>query len=385
LKENKLLEFCVTEAERQNVAAVLEHGTNRKAAEVLGKACSTVGESIKRVRDRAALQGFAPEHDMTKTAPDTHFVKGTSTLYGENGEIKVQWIKTEKKLEDQYKVMKEIAESLSDAIPVVEKRDFDGQCSEDTLTVYPLGDPHIGMLAWGEECGMDWDLKIAEEKYGAVFSSLCNASPASKEALIINLGDYFHADNLAGVTSRSGHSLDMDGRYAKMVRVGVRILRGMVEKALDKHEKVRVINVTGNHDDVSSMFLSVAMSEMYRNEPRVTVDDSPTAFHYYRFGSNLIGTHHGHSTKMDKLPLLMATDKSKDWGETKHRYWYTGHIHHDSKKEFSGCVVESFRTLAAKDSYAHWHGYRAAQDMKSIVIHKNYGEVARHTVNLMMV
>jgi hypothetical protein len=42
----------VTEAERQNVAAVLEHGTNRKAAEVLGKACSTVGESIKRVRDR---------------------------------------------------------------------------------------------------------------------------------------------------------------------------------------------------------------------------------------------------------------------------------------------------------------------------------------------
>jgi len=58
------------------------------------------------------------------------------------------------------------------------------------------------------------------------------------------------------------------------------------------------------------------------------------------------------------------------------------HIHHDTKTEFSGCSVESFRTLAAKDNYAHSGGYRAGQDSKALVIHKEYGEIERHTVNI---
>ncbi|MGG4646026.1 hypothetical protein [Pseudomonas aeruginosa] len=81
------------------------------------------------------------------------------------------------------------------------------------------------------------------------------------------------------------------------------------------------------------------------------------------------------------LPGVMATDRAKDWGETIHRYWYTGHIHHESKKEFPGCVVESFNTLAPADSYAHSGGYRARQNMKCVVLHKEHGEVARHTVS----
>jgi len=240
-------------------------------------------------------------------------------------------------------------------------------------------------MAWGEESGQDWDLKIATKAFTGVFKRLVNSTPSCKQAVIFNLGDYFHSDNMKGVTDRSGHVLDMDGRFAKMKRVGYKIMRMMIEHALEHHEKVRVINSIGNHDDTGAIDMAISLAEIYENEPRLTVDISPTPYHYVRFGATLIGTHHGHTTKADKLPLVMATDMASDWGEAKHRYWYTGHIHHDTMKEFSGCKVESFRTLAAKDAYATWHGYRAGQDSKAIVIHREHGEIERHTVNLDMI
>jgi hypothetical protein len=130
------------------------------------------------------------------------------------------------------------------------------------------------------------------------------------------------------------------------------------------------------------MFLSVALANIYENEPRVIIDISPAPFHYVRFGKVLIGAHHGHTCKADRLPGVMAADRARDWGETEYRYWMTGHIHHDTLKEYPGVKVESFRTLAAKDAYAAWGGYRSGQDSKCIVMHKEYGEVERHTVNI---
>jgi len=161
-------------------------------------------------------------------------------------------------------------------------------------------------------------------------------------------------------------------------------MRQCIESALERHEKVTVINVIGNHDDHSAMFLSVCLSNMYKNEPRVIINKEPTATHYYKFGKNLIGAHHGHSIKSDRLPLVMASEQPEYWGSTEYRVWYTGHVHHDSVKEYNGCTVETVRTLAAKDFYAVSHGYSALRDMKCVIHHKEFGEIERHTVGLNM-
>ena len=81
----------------------------------------------------------------------------------------------------------------------------------------------------------------------------------------------------------------------------------------------------------------------------------------------------------------MATDQPKEWGDTKHRYFYTGHIHHSSKmaqisKDHIGIEVESFRILAPADAWAMNKGYRSISDMKCIVMDSVHGEIARHTV-----
>ena len=93
----------------------------------------------------------------------------------------------------------------------------------------------------------------------------------------------------------------------------------------------------------------------------------------------------GDTVKPERLPGIMAADRPDDWGASRHRYWYTGHIHSKNAIEFPGVQWESFRTLAPADSYAASHGYRSGRDMVLIVHHRDFGEVERHRCDVGMV
>lgn len=386
-EDNKYLEYCNQHQLKCFTCYRTAKGHLGDGAKLAGMNYGPFRDVIKRIEMKAAKSGYAPDHDMKQTCPDGFLVKGVSTLYDQEGNPKIQWVKTERDNERRAEMMAEAIKAMCDdmpALPAVPLLDT-LNINPDLMAIYPLGDPHIGMLAWAEETGQDWDLKIAESKMCGVFHRLVFASPPCERAVIVNLGDFFHTDNMDGTTSRSGHSLDTDGRYAKMVQVGVKIIRQMVDSCLMRHKHVEIINAVGNHDDTGALFLSVCLANLYEDEPRVTVQDLPAPFHYFRWGTSLFGVHHGHTCKAANLPLVMATDQAKLWGDTEFRTWLTGHIHHDTRKEYAGCDVESFRTLSAKDAYATWGGYRARQDSKCLVIHKDYGEVERHTVNIKQV
>jgi hypothetical protein len=329
----------------------------------------------------AALQGYAPEHDMTHTVPDGFTVKGVSTLYDADGNVSAQWVKSQADAERRLEMLREACEAMASDLPKLKPRRASGKWDAGLLTVYPIGDPHIGALAWREEAGADWDLAIAERVHCAAMAALVEAAPATGQALIINLGDALHYDSMVPMTARSGNILDADGRYAKMVRVAIKVIRQCIESALERHKSVHVINAIGNHDETGAVWLSAALAHIYEREPRVTVDTSPAVFNYYRWGACLIGVHHGHTCKPDKLPGVMAADRAQDWGETRHRFWMMGHIHHASVKEYPGVTVESFGTLAAKDAYAAAGGWRSRESMTAIVLHKEHGEVARSMVS----
>jgi hypothetical protein len=340
-----------------------------------------IGKRINTLRERGLLP-----LDSGNYVSSGEVLKGSSTLYDEEGNIKLQWVKTDVEKTNQLDALKELVEELAEHLPVFDKKPYEkSYTSSDLMAVYPLGDPHIGMKAYKDEAGDDWDLIKAQEAFCGVFDRLVKTAPNCQKAVIVNLGDYFHRDNVAGVTERHKHVLDTDGNYMMMVDTGLKIMIQMIDSALEHHESVQVINMLGNHDDTGAMFLQAALKHMYQNEPRVDVGCTSSVFQYFQHGKCFFGVHHGHTCKSDKLPLVMATDKPKEWGYSDHRYWLTGHIHHDTRKEYSGCTVESFRTIAAKDAYAYAGGYRSGQDSKALVIHKDYGEVERHTINVAQV
>jgi len=378
----------ITPIQRMYLTTYVLLGTFTDVADRHGVNESTVRRIVTRLVEQHQLHKNAvPEH-MDMDVPSPLMVKGTSAMYGKDGTRRLHWVKTERAKQDMYDdlclAMKDLAQELP-KIPKVGRAS--ATVDPALLSVYPLGDPHIGLLCYTPEVGQDWDLAIAENMFLPLFNKLVAAAPPSEECLIIDLGDFWHYDGMEQKTMRSGHKVDADGRPSKMIQVGFRIMRQMIDSALLIHNIVNVKIMPGNHDDLGSIFLRVALHHIYEKNDRVAIDQSPNVFQYFEWGKNLIGVHHGDKCKMAALPMVMAADQPKAWGNAEFRHWYVGHFHNDSThvlsgKDQQGCKVETFRTIVGTEGYAHEAGYRSPQDGKAIVLHKEYGEIERYTVNI---
>ena len=228
--------------------------------------------------------------------PEGHSVKGVSALVNSDGEVQAKWIKTGLDRADQ--TIKEIQASFENFRPRARLTSNPDKTKSDLLTVYPIADSHIGALAWGAETGSgDYDTATATQRLRDTAQRLISSSPPASKAIILNLGDYFHMDDRLNQTPSSGNRLDVDGRYQKVVWAGVEAMRDVVDMALQKHHKIILRNLPGNHDPHSSFALTCAMKMYYEHEPRVVVESDPGEFFFYRFGVTLIGAHHGHRAK----------------------------------------------------------------------------------------
>jgi len=382
--DEKLKDYA-TESQKRYIDAVNKAGSMRQASRDLGVNYGSVHQAIHSVKNVAALRGYSPEHMNTHAAAPGFKVKGHSTLVNKaTGEPILQWIKTTADSEAQEATIREfIAHLAQDVKGLAPLTPPPALTVGDLLCVYPMGDPHFGMYAWWQEAGEDFDLSIAERLTCGAIDRLVASAPASETALLLNLGDMFHADNQQN-TSKSGHQLDVDGRWAKVQQVGLRAMIHCIRRLLEKHQRVIVRINKGNHDGHSSYALALMIDAYFHDEPRVEVDLSPSVMWYYQFGRVLLASTHGDTIKGPDMLSIMAADKPEEWGSTDHRYVYVGHVHHQDVKEYRGGVVEYFRTLAARDAWHDGQGYRAGRDMRLVVHHRKFGEVERHRCDVAM-
>ncbi len=418
-----------TDRQWELLSAWAEHGSTKAAGAAMGYAHSLFDQAKMSVLKKAAKRGWNPMVPVFHTGrpiPIGFVLRGQSALVGPDGKMSSRWDKTKqegldpddaRKLPDPKKTVKlstmtdsdgkvivqwvsekpedvakerawlAFAKELAADIPRVEPMPAPVTYEEDRVVGFPVGDHHLGMLSWPEETGGAYDLEIGEKLLTGAIDYLSEAAGYAGLGIVAFLGDFMHYDSFETVTPTSRNILDSDTRFPKLVRAAVRVMRYTIASALRTCKHVHVIVEAGNHDLASSVFLAECLRIAYEREPRVTVDTSPAHFHYYRFGNVLLGTHHGHGTKMANLPLIMAADRPEDWGATQYRYFWTGHIHQSkvqpaiSAQDYAGVTVESFRVLPPNDAWAQQKGYRSHRDMKAVVFHKDFGEVARHTVN----
>lgn len=365
------------------VDAVNEHGGLRAAARALGIHNTNIAHSIARLKKRAAKQGYAPGHWDNGVAPG--YAMGKVTVQrGPNGVERV-WERQHPEYDALKNAVDEMGVALAASLSPMPPIPAPSYADDDLLCVIPMGDPHFGMMAWAKESGEDFDLAIAERVTFDAVDRLVALSPPSKTAILLNLGDFFHADDSRNRTPHSGNSLDVDGRFQKIASVGFMAMIRCVNRMLERHENVIVRNNCGNHDPHQAYMLSVAMNGFFYNNPRVTIEMTPSGVWYYRFGEVLIGSTHGDGPKLADLPSIMACDVKHDWAASTFRVWHCGHFHHDQLKDYRGCTVETHRTLAAKDAWHAYQGYRSYRDMKCIVYHRQFGEVNRIRCNINMI
>jgi len=351
--------------------------SHRQIADKLGKAHSTVTELLKRARKHAYLEenpGIADA--LTRTGIDPGSARfGYRRVQNDDGSFDtVMWRMEEEEARDY-------AEALADAFsgikpmkpvkaPLTTLRDF--------CTLYPYTDVHAGMHAWGRETGgQDYDLDHFRHDVAVSFAKLDAMTPNATQALLILNGDTFHSDD-GHETPESGHKVDTDGRIAKVLDTGLEVFVDLVVRLLGKHESVRVRVMRGNHDKHSHLALSMGLRSYFRLEPRVIVEDVKLDLFQFQWGTSAIFAHHGDKGSNSPERLVMyISDVCKFWSETRHRYVFTGHVHHQRVKDFGAIQFESLRSFCPPDAYAAGMMFSQRRAVQALTFHRTDGLVMR--------
>lgn len=346
------------------LAAYERLGSKRAVAREFGVNKSTVQEalqdpSVQKGMDRLGMQ-VQPGIAWIKTKP-TEDEPGYSFMVKLRAD------------DDQLERIRDAFEGMA-AAPVVPAPDH---ADADLLTVYPIADLHLGMMAWGRETGEDYDTATAFKRVRDWVARCVASSPTSETAVILSVGDWFHADDQTNQTPASKHQLDVDTRHFKTLEVGIAAMATCVELALAKHGRVIVRILAGNHDPGSSLALTFAIAERYRDNPRVEVIKDPSMFWCHEFGRVMLAATHGDKAKPDRIVHFLADEFAPVWGRTKHRYLWTGHLHHMKAQDIGGVQHEQLRAVTARDAYAFGHAYTARAQLQAITLHRVHGEVQR--------
>lgn len=361
----------------------------RRAAErgLLGFDPVLLGFAIKQISTQEDAQGNIKSRSIQQVkepgeifeVPTGHCVKGVSTLVDAEGRAVQTWIKTRENSIDPEQICKDLEAHFSDFKPAAPRRPKSGLKCEDQLTLIPWADPHFGLHVWRGDTGQNWDLKEAVSTILATFERVIARTAPTKKAILLIGGDILHSQNHENTTPSSGHALQVDGRFPKVLLTTCETIVNVADMHLDNHAELEIIVIPGNHDPEAAYAVQFFLHAWYRNEPRISVDLSTSLFRFREFGKVMIGTTHGHTIKSQQMPEVMAAREAEMWGRTKARYVHTFHVHHDSerKKPISGCVVETHEILAPQDSWHFRKGFLNGRSQKSITYDGERGEVSR--------
>jgi hypothetical protein len=374
-----LLEFARSEAQTRVLEAVIQHGSNTKAADALGLNRRGIDKTIKRIEGYAAAKGVAPHRDLVHQTAEGFDAKRVSTAYKEDGTVALQWVIQE----PQKKSLKERLDLMIEGV----KEDLDGfkapapapvEVSDDYLAMYMIGDHHFGMLADSESKvdDDDWDIKIATEILIDATDRLANRVGNAKTGVLLNVGDFFHADSSFNTTTK-GTPVDVDTRIGKTFKLAGRLFNILIDKMLQTHEKVVVVNVRGNHDYDMACHLSSCLELLYSKEPRVEIVQNYSKFISYQWHNNLFVFHHGDRIKHEQILQTVIKNLDDEWAESKNRYCHLGHIHHHTAREVGSMHFEHWGSLTATDQWHSDSGYGAERSMTAVVYHKDSGEDSR--------
>lgn len=251
-----------------------------------------------------------------------------------------------------------------------------------------IPDLHIGKLAWGEETGDDYDIKIAISRYKTAVAELLSRTNVSDiEKFILVVGhDFLNVDGKNNLTT-AGTPQSSDSRFYKMVKIGKKLLIETIDE-LSLVADVDVIVVPGNHDSNSMLMVGDILEAFYHTSKKVKVFNGPAPRRYYRYGLNSIMYTHGHNEKLDTLGTVFATENPQLWADTKFRRVHLGHLHHQKQIKYKdvdeqlGCIIKVISSLSSNDAWHTEKAYLSLKGAEAFLYHKDKGMIANYYYNL---
>lgn len=355
---------------KRQASRIAVEGTEYNS-ETIRKGMQKLENKLARQQDNPGLAKHCEERGID--------ISGVSLYWDKTKDYSVA-VKLDKNQVTYENLRDEIIEMMdahSPKYPNIE-RDFlvDGH-----LLVIDPADVHIGKLATAFESGEDYNSHIAVRRvHEGVEGILQKVKGFNIDQIMLIIGnDILHVDSPRNTTT-SGTSQDVCQMWYDNFLMAKQLYVEVIEK-LTSLADVHVVFNPSNHDYTNGFFLADAIKSWFRHSSNITFDCSIAHRKYYRYFENLIGTTHGDGAKQSDLGLLMAEEAKKDWGNTKHRYFYTHHVHHKTSKDLIGLTIESLRSPSGTDSWHHRNGYGVGgvKAIEGFVHSKEHGQICRIT------
>lgn len=338
----------------------------------------------KQFRSRLSLDEF----ELIKEIRSNH--KALLRDCEENGipvtDVKHYWHKSKhismfvkNKDKNYLDVRDEIVEEMKQYSPQYPEIVYEKNKDSHLLVIDPA-DIHIGKLCKAVETGEEYNEQIAVQRIREGVSGILNKAKGfdiDKILLIIG-NDILHVDTPRSTTT-AGTFQDSCLMWYDAFTIAKQIYVEVIE-TLMQIAPVHVQYDPSNHDYTNGFFLADTLFSWFSKCENVTFNVTPAHRKYFQYYSNLIGTTHGDGAKVQDLPLLMAQESAQGWSESKHRYFFTHHIHHKNSKDYGSVCVESLRSASGTDGWHAKNGYQhAPKAIEGFIMHKEHGQVCRLT------
>ena len=234
------------------------------------------------------------------------------------------------------------------------------------LAVVNLYDAHLDKIPLKSTTGEYSSLKRNLDTFRWCFDEICRYLQKNEiRNVVFPIGnDLFHTNGMDNKTKK-GTALEFYCSPEESYYQISDLMTECINKLYTICDEVQVIMIKGNHDADKITTLGFWLNRVFKDYKGVSVDYTRRQRKYISFGENLLGFAHGdkEKSKIAQLPLIMAQEEPKLWGNSTFRKIYCGDLHHGFEyqflkaKEYPGTEVEFLRSVGTSDEWHHDHGY----------------------------
>lgn len=245
----------------------------------------------------------------------------------------------------------------------------------DKMLLIGVADLHYGLLA-KDNLSEEYNMAIAKERFDNIILDVVKRKQTdmSIEKVVLLIGnDFLSADNVQGTTSRHFTQQDQETNWYEIVTKATEMLVEEIDRLRFFFPMVEVINVKGNHDEMSTFGIMQTLNAYYKDSPSVTINTNCKFRQYIRYGTSLIGL--SHNERVQDVSKIMAAETGIDFGECKYKVFLMGHLHKLQMLEDDyGVDIRRLPSVVGASAWTAQQGYCGTNKMsQTFVFDKNKG------------
>lgn len=238
------------------------------------------------------------------------------------------------------------------------KYNFPIRKSTDEFLVLSISDLHMDKKSYTNEKD-----NILSEAFKSALYLLRTASTMSsyKDVYLILGNDFFNDDTYYKTTTK-GTPQDSEGSYDVVFFNALSFCIDLINMIQQHGKNVHVYAPKGNHDATKSQYLQAAIKKIFEKSKNISINLDCKDRQYFSRGENVFMLTHGDNMTHNKLPLVFATEMSKDWSK-KFKTIITGHTHKKAETQFLstneeyGIDIKVCPSLSKTDKWHYENGY----------------------------